>query len=140
MHGLGPKTVYDRRLVTAEAPEILLAHLSYSSVVAGPFDYATGERGYLPSPLPIVLINLAGPNQKDVDITIQTPVTARRRSKDRGMKRQGAPWLEVLTQSVKEPRTQIRQIGDGFSSKVLPIQRVDTRPARLPLMDKTVFD
>lgn len=139
-HGLGPKAACDRRLVTSETPEIFLAHLGYSSVVAGPFEYATSECGHLPSPLLIVLVNVAGSNQKDVDIAIQTSVTSRRRSKDRGMKGQGAPRLEVLTKSVKETPTQICQIGDGLSGKVVPIQRVDACAARLPPMDKPVFD
>jgi hypothetical protein len=137
---LRPEALQDQGLFAPESPQLVLTHLGYSCVIAGPSKYLISKSFHLPPPLLVVFTNLVGANEKDVDVAVETAIAPGRGSENRSVEWCGIPKLEPASQALEEPRAQVRQLGDGFSRQVIPIQSVDMGPSGLLFEDEAMVD
>jgi hypothetical protein len=129
-----------RRSLLSKSIQFVFADLGDSGVVAGPLEDRISQPFDGPAPFAVLFVDGGGPNEEDVYIAIEVPVSPSGGSEDGDVDRSGMPVLKCLAQASEEAPPEFGQLGERFSCDVIPIQPVDPRPSSILPQDQSVGD
>src|SRR5215210_3375000 len=130
---VGKETREDGGLLVAEPPAVALADLDDARSVARPAVHVPCERVDLLLPTRIVLSDLIGSDDEEVDVAPRVPLSACGGPEQRRMHRRNRPALELVPEAVEKVASQGDEGVDGRGREMITVEPV--QQGRTGLLD-----